>query len=171
MASTDDPRQAGPAQSHDPGSSRDPRHEAVEAPWGDEDLEEARAGHGAGIRDAWRGLSAGRRRFVVLGVLLTLIGASLAVWFALAATVNKPNWRDVAFEVPSDQLVRVRFEVTKPPHMTAVCTLLAQETNHGVVGRTTVVIPPSDRRTTVHDAQIRTTSLATIGTVRTCHEQ
>lgn len=175
MATTDDPRPAGtpPAAPGDrpPSRSRFDQPPSSDRPRSDEEAEEARAGSGARIGDAWGGLSAGRRRFVALGVVLTLIGAAIAVWFALSATVNKPNWRDMAFEVPSDDLVRVRFEVTKPPDMTAVCTLLAQEVNHAVVGRTTVVIPPADQRTTWHEAEIRTTAQATIGTVRTCHEQ
>lgn len=166
MAATDDSRPAGAARTT--GDERGHGFEADPAP---EEVEEARAGTGVRIRDAWDGLSAGRRRYVALGVVLALVGTMLIVWFALAATVTKPNWRDVAFEVPSDQLVRVRFEVTKPQEMTAVCTLLAQATDHSVVGRTAVTIPPADQRTTWHEAQIRTTSQATIGTVRTCHEQ
>lgn len=169
MASTDDPRQADPSDApadHRPANGESAREWAESA-----DEQEVRAGTGTRVRDAWSGLCASRRRFVALGVALTVIGTVIAVWFALSATVNKPNWRDMAFEVPNEQVVRVRFEVTKPPDMTAVCTLLAQQTNHGVVGRTTLTIPPADQRTTWHEAQIRTTSLATIGTVRTCHEQ
>lgn len=169
MASTDDSHQADPSNARTDDS---PVNRGFDREWAQsQEAEEARAGTGARIRDAWSGLSAGRRRFVALGVVLSVIGTVIAVWFALSATLDKANWRDMAFDVPSDQLVRVRFEVTKPPHMTAVCTLLAQETNHGVVGRTTVTIPPADQRTTWHEAEIRTTSLATIGTVRTCHEQ
>ncbi len=137
---------------------------------GDDELEEERAGSGIRAREAWAGLSAGRQRYVVAGVVLTIVGTLLVVWFALSATVDKPNWRDVAFEVPDDTHVVVRFEITKPESMTAVCTLLAQQTDHGVVGRTTVTIPPASTRTTSHEAQIRTTSLAVIGTVRTCAE-
>ncbi len=136
-----------------------------------EDLEEARAGTGTRARDAWAGLDPAHRRFVVLGVVLGILGTAMVIWYALSATVDKVNWRDVAFEVPADNLVRMRFEITKPPDMTAVCTLLAQETNHGVVGRTTVTIPPASERTTYHEATIRTTSLAVIGTVRTCAAQ
>lgn len=171
MASFDDPHQADLADTPGESAESRPAHEESYRGWESEDAEEARAGSGARIRESWKGLSAGRQRFVALGVVLTVLGTAIAVWFALAATLDKPNWRDMAFEVPSDQVVRVRFEVTKPPDMTAVCTLLAQETNHGVVGRTTVPIPPADRRTTWHEAEIRTTSPATIGTVRTCHEQ
>lgn len=172
MAPRDDPREQRSARA---GSSTDPAPRVPGVP-GAHDIEsleseEVRAGTGPRIREAWRSLSAARRRFVVVGVVLGLLGTAMGVWFALAATVTKPNWRDVSFDVVDDQTVDVRFEVTKPRDMTAVCTVLAQEINHGVVGRTQVTVPPSDQLSTITQARIRTTSLAVIGTVRTCAEQ
>nr|WP_276511229.1 DUF4307 domain-containing protein [Kineosphaera limosa] len=123
------------------------------------------------MREAWAGLTPGRRRFVLAGIVMGVVATIIIVWFALAATVPKPQWKDISFTVPNDTEVQMRYMVTKPPEMTAECLLLAQETNHGVVGRMTVVLGPSTERTTVHEATIRTTSLAVIGTVRSCHEQ
>lgn len=175
VAPRDDPREQRSARA---GSSTDPAPGAPGVPGvhgveSEESLEseEVRAGSGPRIREAWRALSAARRRFVVVGVILGLLGTAMGVWFALSATATKPNWRDVSYDVVDDETVVVRFEVTKPREMTAVCTVLAQETNHGVVGRTTVTVPPSDQLSTITQTRIRTTSLAVIGTVRTCAEQ
>lgn len=178
MAPRDDPREQRSARA---GSSTDPAPRVpgvpgahdIESLDSEESLEseEVRAGSGPRIREAWRALSAARRRFVVVGVILGLLGTAMGVWFALSATATKPNWRDVSYDVVDDETVVVRFEVTKPREMTAVCTVLAQETNHGVVGRTTVTVPPSDQLSTITQTRIRTTSLAVIGTVRTCAEQ
>ena len=41
--------------------------------------------------------------------------------------------------------------------------LIAQETNHGVVGRTVVTVGPTQTPSTVHEVQIKTTTLAVIG--------
>lgn len=181
VAPRDDPREHRSARA---GSSTDPApgehgvpgvpgEHGVESEESLESLEseEVRAGTGPRIREAWRSLSAARRRFVVVGVILGLLGTAVGVWFALAATATKPNWRDVSYDVVDDQTVDVRFEVTKPRDMTAVCTVLAQETNHGVVGRMQVTVGPSGQLSTITQTRIRTTSLAVIGTVRTCAEQ
>ena len=77
----------------------------------------------------------------------------------------------VAFDVVDDRLTTMRFELTKPTDMTVDCTVIAQETNHGVVGRTVVTVGPTQTPSTVHEVQIKTTTLAVIGTVRTCAER
>ena len=79
--------------------------------------------------------------------------------------------RDVSFDVVDDRLTTMRFELTKPTDMTVDCTVIAQETNHGVVGRTVVTVGPTQTPSTVHEVQIKTTTLAVIGTVRTCAER
>ena len=132
------------------------------------DAEQARPG---GMRRAWSAQSPGRRRFIVVGVVLAILGSALIVWFALSATVTKPMWRDVSYSVVDDRLTTMRFELTKPKDMTVDCTVIAQETNHGVVGRTIVAIGPTQTASTVHEVQIKTTTLAVIGTVRTCAER
>lgn len=123
------------------------------------------------LRRAWHAQSRGRRIFVLVGALLSLIGTVVVVWFALSATVTKPMWRDVSFDVVDDRLTTMRFELTKPRDMTVECTVIAQETNHGVVGRTVVTVGPTQTASTVHEVRIRTTGLAVIGTVRTCAER
>ncbi len=148
----------------DPPQGRGPIQDA------DETEEIEADAHRGTMRQAWAGQSAGRRRFIAAGVVLTLLGMATAVWFGLSATVTKPNWRDLSFNVVDDRLVQMRFELTKPKDMTVQCTVIAQEVNHGVVGRTVLTIGPTEQASTVHDAQIKTTTLAVIGTVRACAE-
>ncbi len=123
------------------------------------------------LRRAWDAQSHGRRIFILVGVALGVLGTIVVVWYALSATVTKPMWRDVSFDVVDDRLTTMRFELTKPTDMTVDCTVIAQETNHGVVGRTVVTVGPTQTPSTVHEVQIKTTTLAVIGTVRTCAER
>lgn len=132
------------------------------------DAEEEAAVAVHGPREYWRSISPGRRKAVGLAAVLVLVGSLIAVWFGLAASVNWPVQRDLSYTVHNAGLTTVRFEVTKPPEMTAVCDVVAQEVGKAVVGRTPVTIPPSTERTTRHEVEVRTTTLAVIGLVKTC---
>lgn len=132
------------------------------------DLEEEAASAGRGPREYWRGITAGRRKAVAFAAVLVVIGSLVAVWFGLASAVGWPVQRDLAYTVHDASSVTVRFEVTKPPEMTAVCEVVAQEVGKVVVGRTDVTIPPSTESTTRHEVTLRTTTLAVIGLVKTC---
>ena len=156
-------RGALPKEAGAPSAANEQRDELEEI--------EADGRHPGALRRSWEAQTGGRRIFVVVGALLTLVGSALVVWFALSATVSKPNWRDVSFTVVDDGLVQMSFQLTKPPQMTVECTILAQEVSHGVVGRTVLTIGPTATAATVQNAQIRTTSLAVIGTVRSCAQQ
>lgn len=138
-----------------------------DAPY-DADLEEEAAVGVRGPRDYWRGISTGRRRAVLLAAVLVVVGSLVAVWFGLASAVGWPIQRDLAYTVHDAGSVTVRFEVTKPPEMTAVCEVVAQEVGKAVVGRAEVTIPPAAERTTRHEATLRTTTLAVIGLAKTC---
>ncbi|MDO5697736.1 MAG: DUF4307 domain-containing protein [Dermatophilus congolensis] len=132
------------------------------------DVEEASAVTVRGPRDYWRSITPGRRKAVGLAAVLVLIGSLVAVWFGLASAVGWPIQRDLSYTVHDASSVTVRFEVTKPPEMTAVCEVVAQEVGKAVVGRTEVTIPPSSERTTQHEVTLRTTTLAVIGLAKTC---
>lgn len=124
----------------------------------------------SGARRAWSGTSERVRRIVAFGAALTLVGTVLAVWWGLASTLGKPSWNDLAYDVRNPREVVVRFQLTRPEDITVRCTIVAQETGHATVGRTTVDIPPGPPATGVHEVTVRTTSLAVIGRVRTCAE-
>ncbi|WP_226345672.1 DUF4307 domain-containing protein [Agilicoccus flavus] len=121
-----------------------------------------------GVRRAWADADAGRRRFVLLGVVLTAIGLAVAIWWGLASTVGKPAWRDLGYRVVDPSTTYVRFEVTRPPSLALSCVVEAQETSHGVVGRTTVQVPPGEPASVVVETRVRTTSTAVYGAVRRC---
>ncbi len=135
------------------------------------DLEEAaaeEASRARGLRQYWRSISPARQRVVTLAAVLVVLGSAMAVWFGRASAQDWPVQRDLSYTVSDATSVTVRFEVTKPPQMSAVCEVVAQEVGKAVVGRADVAIPPSQARTTTHEATVRTTTLAVIGQVRTC---
>lgn len=149
-------------------SDQQPPKGLVDAARFEADLEEESASAGRGPREYWRSISPGRRKVVGFAAVLVTVGSLVAVWFGLSASVGWPVQRDLAYTVHDAGSVTVRFEVTKPQEMTAVCEVVAQEVGKAVVGRTDVTIPPSTERTTRHEVTLRTTTLAVIGLVKTC---
>ncbi len=102
-----------------------------------------------------------------LGIVVLTVGA---IWWGLAATVGKPNWMDVAWNVTDDRTIEVRYQVSKPPDMTVRCTIEAQGEDHALVGTADVVIGPQGTRETLHSTTLRTTLPAVRGGIRTCRE-
>lgn len=134
----------------------------------DVESEEVAADKGRSVREYWASISPARRRVVAAAAVLVVVGSVIAAWFGISAVVGWPVQRDLAYEVHDSGSVTVRFEVTKPPAMTATCEVVAQEVGKAVVGRADVVIPPAEARTTQHEVTLRTTTLAVIGLVKTC---
>lgn len=132
------------------------------------DAEEAQADKGRTVREYWASISPTRRKVVGGAGVAVLVGSLIAAWFGIEASVGWPLQRDLAYDVHDSGSVTVRFEVTKPPAMTATCEVVAQEVGKAVVGRENVVIPASTERTTAHEVTLRTTTLAVIGLVKSC---
>ncbi|MBO3129852.1 DUF4307 domain-containing protein [Dermatophilus congolensis] len=132
------------------------------------DAAEAEAEHGRSIGQYWKSISPTRRKVVAGAAAAVVVGSAVATWFGLAASTDWPLQRDLAYDVHDASSVTVRFEVTKPPEMTAVCEVVAQEVGKAVVGRENVTIPAAKERTTQHQTTVRTTTTAVIGLVKTC---
>lgn len=162
------PAQQPPSPFETDRSAQTPPGGDVDAARFEADAEEESAVAVRGPRDYWGSISSGRRKAVGFAAVLVVIGSLIAVWFGLASAVGWPIQRDLAYTVHDAGSVTVRFEVTKPPEMTAVCEVVAQEVGKAVVGRTEVTIPPAAERTTRHEVTLRTTTLAVIGLVKTC---
>ncbi len=107
----------------------------------------------------------------VFGTLAILGGIGIVVWFVLAASIGKPLWGDLAYDVKDARTVIVKYQLTRPTDRTVVCLVEAKEVNHGTVGRVEDVIPPGPQARVVRTVAVRTTSEAVIGQVRTCRAQ
>lgn len=112
----------------------------------------------------------GRAKIWLLATVALIVATVIATWWGLAATVGKPSWQDVAWDVKDERTIDVKYRVTRPQDMTVVCVIEAQAENHAVVGTLTVTIGPSDRSEVVQTSTLRTTNLAVRGGVRTCRD-
>ncbi|WP_168582180.1 DUF4307 domain-containing protein [Gephyromycinifex aptenodytis] len=123
------------------------------------------------LLNTFRSLPPARRRMWVFGTLAILGGIGIVVWFVLAASIGKPLWGDLAYDVKDARTVIVKYQLTRPTDRTVVCLVEAKEVNHGTVGRVEDVIPPGPQARVVRTVAVRTTSEAVIGQVRTCRAQ
>ncbi|MDO5627499.1 MAG: DUF4307 domain-containing protein [Mobilicoccus sp.] len=116
----------------------------------------------------YRALPRHERVLWILGPIAGLVMVAMATWWSLAASVGKPMWGDLAYDVRDDRHVVVTYQLTRPPEKTTVCTIVAKQTDHGSVGRMDDVIEPGGDSRLVRTVEVRTTSLAVIGMVDQC---
>ena len=110
----------------------------------------------------------GTTKWWVIGTLGIAAGIALAVWFGLSATLGQPSWQTTGYKVVDDQNVRVTFEVSRPGGKALTCTVEALARDFGVVGTSQVQVQASSDETSTQTANLRTTSRAVTGQVRTC---
>ncbi|MGB8382943.1 MAG: DUF4307 domain-containing protein [Dermatophilaceae bacterium] len=110
----------------------------------------------------------GTGKWWALGILVTL---AFAGWLAVreySVAGQRVTAQTLGFQVVDARTVTIDFEVSKPPEVTVVCTLQAQDIRHAVVGSATMTVPPADQRSTQHQATIRTTTAAVAALVHDC---
>lgn len=112
----------------------------------------------------------GRAPIWIVATLGLVILTAGAMWWGLAATVDKPNWIEVAWNVKDDRTIDVTYQVSKPQGMTVRCTIEAQAEDHSVAGAADVLIGPQEARETRHTTTLRTTVRAVRGGIKTCRE-
>lgn len=120
------------------------------------------------LLSTYRSLPVAQRRLWIFGPLAILAGIGVVVWFVLAASIGKPLWGDLTYDVKDSRTVVVTYQLTRPVDQTVVCVVEAKEVNHGTVGRVEDVVPPGPKRHIVRKVEVRTASEAVIGQVRTC---
>ena len=101
----------------------------------------------------------------VVGVVL-----ALAAFAAVTANVldTDVRWRDVAFDVVDDDLVRVRFEVFGSEGENVRCLVRAADARYGDVGQVEVDLGPLPARGQAATVEVRTVAPAASASVRTC---
>ncbi|MBW3085642.1 hypothetical protein KEM60_01846 [Austwickia sp. TVS 96-490-7B] len=100
-----------------------------------------------------------------IGLIVLTVGA---VWWGLAATVGKPNWMDLTWEITDDNTMVVHYQVAKPTDQTVRCLILAQGPDHAAVGSTEVTLGPDPQQQKAYATTVRTTSRAVRGGVDSC---
>ena len=110
----------------------------------------------------------GTGKWWALGIAFTLAFAGWLGYREYSVAGQRVTAQTLGFQVVDARTVSIDFEVSKPPEVTVVCTLQAEDIRHAVVGSTTATIPPADQRSTRHEATIRTTTQAVAALVHDC---
>jgi hypothetical protein len=109
----------------------------------------------------------GTGKWWLVGILGCAVGTALAVWLALANSLDRVTWTDTGYRVVDDRSVEVDFDVHRPSGQAAVCTVRALDHGFGTVGAVEVRIPAGER--SVHrQVTVRTASRAVTGVVQRC---
>lgn len=76
-----------------------------------------------------------------LAATLAVVAAvALTAWFALSSSLGKVTFKDIGYEVVSDHLTRVTFQVSTPPGTRAECDVEVQDSQAAPVGFRTVLV-------------------------------
>jgi hypothetical protein len=110
----------------------------------------------------------GQRKWWIIAAVGISIGVAIAVWFGVSASTGRPLWNDVGYQVKSDRVVRVTYDLTRPVGSKVVCTVRALDVHHGTAGSITVTVPPAQEKTTRETTMVQTTHRAVTGLVDTC---
>lgn len=120
------------------------------------------------ILDRYRSLPRTQRVMWVVGPLAILAGIGLAIWFGLAASIGKPLWGNLGYDVRDDRHIVVTYQLSRPTDRTVVCAVEAREYSHAIVGRVEDVIPPGGEPRLVRHVEVRTSSRPVAGEVTQC---
>ena len=107
----------------------------------------------------------------LVGAVFLVLAASFASWRVLSIADEQVTATVVGFKVVDDRTTTISFDVTKPPSVTVVCTVHAQNLKKALVGSAEIVVPPAAQRTTTHTATIKTTTRAVAAIVQSCVRQ
>lgn len=110
----------------------------------------------------------GTGKWWALGIAFTVLFTAFASWRVLSVSGQQISADTTAWRAVDERTLELTFDVHKPPELTVVCTLQAQDLKKNVVGSAQVEIPPAATRTTNHTVPIRTTTLAFTGIVHDC---
>ena len=110
----------------------------------------------------------GTGKWWALGIAVTVLFTVFASWRVLSVADQRIDADTTAFHAVDDRTFQLSFDVHKPPALTVVCTLQAQDLKKNVVGSATLTVPPATERTTTHTVTIRTTTKAFAGIVHDC---
>lgn len=120
------------------------------------------------VLDRYRTLPRTNRIMWVVGPLAILVGIGLAIWFGLAASVGKPLWGNLGYDVRDDRHIVVTYQLSRPTDRAVVCAVEARELSHAIVGRVEDEIPPGGEPRLVRHVEIRTSARAVAGEVTQC---
>ncbi len=110
----------------------------------------------------------GTGKWWLLGIAFALAFTTWASWRVLSVADQAMDVTTTGFQVLDDRTMTVTFQITKPPEVTAICTIQAQDLRKNVVGSTTITVPAGTARVSDQTATVRTTTQAFAGLVHDC---
>lgn len=116
------------------------------------------------------------RRVRLMATIAVVLAVAVTAWFALSASIGKVTFKDIGYEVVSDHLTRVTFQVSAPAGKQAECDVEVQDSQAAPVGFRTVLVSghaAEDRATPGDDSGTYTVDVRTVvrgntGLVHTC---
>ena len=112
------------------------------------------------------GRSRWTRRLLLAGGAVAVVLAFVSV--ASSVLDHEVRWRDVGFDVVSEEQVRVTFEVYGREGDEVRCQVRAADARYGDVGQTDVDLGPLPGRGEQVTVDVRTLGEASSASVRTC---
>ena len=110
-----------------------------------------------------------RDRILAISVAVIAL-ASFLIWaiFVSIDNSNQITHRDIAYEVVDEYSTDVTFEVSRTPGQSVICDVTVLNQSFAIVGFLTLPVEPSESRSTVIKATVRTTELGVSGLVDSC---
>jgi hypothetical protein len=105
---------------------------------------------------------------VAVAALLALVGGGWLLWAGLYHATPSVSGQLRTYQVSSDRAVSATIDVRREPGIAAVCLLLAQASDHSVVGEREVRIPPGRDEALTLTYRIETERAATNAVLDGC---
>ncbi|QQR99849.1 MAG: DUF4307 domain-containing protein [Austwickia sp.] len=112
----------------------------------------------------------GRAKIWLLATVTFITATVIAVWWGLSATLTKPTWQSVTWEIRDDRAAVATYTVNKPKDMTVLCVVEALGMDHALVGSREVTLGAADQRELTYQTEVRTTARAVSAKLRNCRE-
>lgn len=115
-----------------------------------------------------------RRWGIIAAVIALILAVLMTMWWSFSSTADKLEWKDVGFNIESASEASVRFQLTKEPEATVICTVQVLSEDYAISGWETVVVGPNEESsrpsddTQYYDVDLRTDHLGTNGGINDC---
>lgn len=110
----------------------------------------------------------GTTRWWVVGTVGCLVAVAFIIWWGIASTVGSVRPQVTAYEVQSDSVVLVEYDLHRPDGVAVVCQVVGLDNGKGRVGAVEDRIPASGPASVHRVVTVRTSARAVTGVVDSC---
>ncbi|MEO6789904.1 MAG: DUF4307 domain-containing protein [Ornithinibacter sp.] len=113
----------------------------------------------------------GTTRWWVVGTVGCLAAVAFIIWWGITTTVGSVRPEVTAYEVQSDSMVLVEYDLHRPQGVAVVCQVVGLDNNKGRVGAVEDRVPASGPASVHRVVSVRTSARAVTGVVDSCTRQ